>query len=92
MNKCFKLNYAYLRKLAKAQWERHGRKGAFLDVVIDYQDGHIYFDTMVDRFQLVGYVITKVKGIWRLLTEKEAEDHRFDGLFATIQAYYTEQH
>ena len=37
-----------------------------------------------------GDVITKVKGIWRLLTEKEAEDHRFDGLFATIQAYYAQ--
>lgn len=84
MSKCIKMNSEYIRKLAIKQWEKDGRKGAFLRVYVDRQNGKIYYDTMTDRFPLVGWVIAKVKGVYKLLTDAEKEKAEFAKLFAAM--------
>ena len=85
MSKCIKLNSEYIRKLAIKQWESEGSQGAFLRTYV-YTNGKIYFDTMTNRFELVGWVIAKVKGIWKLLTSEEKEKADLAALFAKMGA------
>ena len=83
MSKCIKMNSEYIRKLAIKQWEKEGRQGAFFFFFLD-PNGKIYFDTMTNRFELVGWVIAKVKGIWKLLTSEEKEKADLDKLYAAM--------
>jgi hypothetical protein len=77
------MNSEYIRKLAIKQWEKEGRQGAFLRTYVD-PNGKIYFDTMTNRFELVGWVIAKVKRVWKLLTAAEKEKADFAKLFAAM--------
>jgi hypothetical protein len=77
------MNSEYIRKLAIKQWEKEGRQGAFLRTYVD-PNGKIYFDTMTNRFELVGWVNAKVKGVWKLLTAAEKEKADFAKLFAAM--------
>ena len=84
MSKAIKLYMPSVRKMCIAQWEKDGRKGAFLRVYVDPKSGLIYYDTMADRFPLVGWVIAKVKGVYKLLTAAEKEKADFAKLFAAM--------
>ena len=84
MSKAIKLYMPSIRKMCIAQWEAEGRKGAFLRVYVDPKNGQIYYDTMADRFPLVGWVIAKVKGVYKLLTAAEKEKADFAKLFASM--------
>jgi hypothetical protein len=84
MSKAIKLYMPSIRKKCIAQWEKDGRKGAFLRVYVDRQNGKIYYDTMTERFPLVGWVIAKVKGVYTLLTTAEKEKADFSKLFAAM--------
>ena len=84
MSKAIKLYMPSVRKLCIAQWEANGRKGAFLRVYVDPSNGQIYYDTMAERFTLVGWVIAKVKGVYKLLTAAEKEKADLDKLYAAM--------
>lgn len=84
MSKCIKMNSEYIRKLAIKQWEKDGRKGAFLRVYVDRDNGQIYYDTMTDRFPLADWIIAKVNGVYKLLTKAEKEKADLAKLFAAM--------
>jgi len=83
MSKAIKMYMPSVRRMCIAQWVKDGRKGAFLRVYIDRDNGQIYYDTMTDRFPL-GWVIAKVNGVYKLLTKAEKEKAEFAKLFAAM--------
>lgn len=78
MAKCFHLNLEYIKKLCKEEWEKGGHKGgAFCGNVLVDQKGHILYDLMYERKTLAGWVIAKIKGVWKLVSASEADSAKW---------------
>ena len=87
---CFHNCRERIARMCKAEWELGGRRGgAFLNNIFVDRKGHIQYDLMFERRTLKGWVIAKVKGIWSLVAEKDAQDAEIDNLIANIASFYS---